>query len=168
MAKKRVNRVSLALSEELGLLLSPFTLTLKHVVKLHSKVGGFVFVFPTTLGQYQYHSVRVASESGGLPVKPLFFPIPQACVEGLLGNRYCHWFYFDEQYLYPVQRTKPSTLLETFLFKPNGEVPHVDVLLDTPEPEMWLRKKPLLALRPELPSWDDYLNTPESALLNDA
>jgi len=157
MGKKKTHRVGQALSEELGLVLSPFTLTLKHVVQLNAKRGGFLFVTTTQFDHHLYHRVEVVAECNGLPIKPAYFPIPKSVVGRLLQKSYAMWFFYDSDYLYPLQKVKPEALLETFVFRETENTPRENVILDSPEPEMWLRKKARLEMRESVPCWDSYL-----------
>jgi hypothetical protein len=152
-SKSLLKQMDVTLAEELGLLLSPFSLTLDHVCKLDSKYGGFHFGFLVD-GQIWYDSAELKSIHLGCRVKPSRFLLPDMVAHRLHQRVYKRWYFQDRTYLYPVQPTKVDTLFEKCWFIEN-DIPHYTTSVIVNIEQFNLRKKPLINVRKQYLTWDD-------------
>lgn len=142
------------MAEERGLECSPFVVTLKHVIQLDAtKPSGFCFVYVEDDVLFYDHTPSVLSGMDRNH-KPARFYLPALVEERLRTSKYTAWYFYDTRYLYPLQRVKPKTLLETFWFiSTPGLIEPTEVVFD---PGTFnLRKKPLMCNRRTPVRWYD-------------
>lgn len=147
MAKPKWRKPDHALAEDLELLLSPFTITLKHAHQLRAVGRGFYFAFYRDQVLY-YDSMPVWRYSLGIRQKPERFILHPSVHQRLMTNHYQYWYYHDHKYLYPLQKSKVSVFLESFIIVPDDNPfyrTEVVFSIETPQ----IRRKPLQRSRVE-------------------
>ena len=152
MAKsKRCLAVDNLVASELGLTLSPFTLTLKHVMSLPAIVEGFVFLFESD-SMLHYDTMDCWKETLSLRQKVYRF-ISQPCINKRLQNRtYKRWYVRSEDTLFAVQTAKYAELLDSFYVVTDSDPRyHTHSVVDLEAP--FMRKKPLVQCRIQNPGW---------------
>lgn len=103
------------LAIDMGLLLSPFMLTLKHVRQLSHGGLGFLFVYQHH-GVYWVDHTQVIRYRNGMRVKPIHITIDVSVKERIKQHVHLRWYFYDREYLYPVQKSKIEKLFGEFWF----------------------------------------------------
>lgn len=138
---------------ETSLSLSPFTLKLDHLVEINSQCGGFYFV-QLIDGLIVYDFLPAVNRINGIKIKPIRYYLSPSVKERLLTKTYKRWYYGDRDYLYPLKKETYQRLVDRFAFietETDSKRNQYTVL----EPgEMFLRKKPLLAVRKQKATWE--------------
>lgn len=156
MSKVPTKQVDQELADELGLILSPFVMTLKHIRVLPKVVQGFVFAFQKD-GITYYDTVDAWTETLGLRHKTIRF-ITHPVIELRIRQRqYQRWYVRDSETLYPVQMAKVDALYDTFYFVSDPDPGYRTQQVFTGD-TLFIRKKPLMAMRPLHPGWSLYLD----------
>ena len=151
MSKIASKELDQHMAQELGLLISPFMLTLKHARQLTKVVKGFVFVY-TRDGQTFYDTVDAWTETNGLRKRVVRF-ITHPCIEERLGkHQYQRWYVRDGITLYPLQTSKVEDLKEHFYFCTDSDPRYRTQVAFVGETQ-FIRKKPLVAMRRLQPGW---------------
>lgn len=156
MAKSSNAEIDLAMVEETQRVLSPFTLKLDHLVEINPKNGGFYFAFIVN-DQVVYDYLSISNRVNGCRVKPGRFFLSNTMVQRLRDKHYKRWYYADRDYVYPLKKETYQRFVDRFLcIETSDDLCHVQTTIVDP-PAMYLRKKPLVANRPDPTTWDDVL-----------
>lgn len=153
---KTTNTLDHELAEELGLRVSPFVMTLKHLAPLTKVIQAFVFVFQKE-GLTYYDKAEVWTETLGRRHKIARFILAPVVEQRLNQRVYRRWYVCDGQMLYPVQTAKVAALYEVFYFVTDptpGYRTHPVFIGET----QFIRKKPLMAMRCLQPGWSVRLD----------
>lgn len=103
------------LAIEIGVQLSPFVLTLKHVRQLSHGGLGFLFVYRHQ-GVYWIDHTWVQRDQLGLRIKPVRLRMDTTVKDRLEQQVHRRWYFYDQEYLYPVQKAKVKRLFDDFWF----------------------------------------------------
>jgi len=139
------------LASHLELTMFQYMVTIKHTLPLNRHLRGFIFAYCID-GIVHYDQVPLIDECNGLRIRHPKFAMPSAVRKRIAKHQYHRWFMYSDDILYPLQIAKPSTLEDAYLFKVNDDVRYRTQTAYT-EDTMFLRKKPLLAMRPFKPGW---------------
>lgn len=142
------------LAEDLARELPPFTFTMKHIGMLDAtRASGFCFAFIENDVLF-YDRVKTQASTTERNAKPARFLLPDYVRRRLTDKRYTHWYFYDQQYLYPLTQCKVTVLFASFWFiKTDPSQRRTRSVFD---PGTFnLRKKPLLAVRPTAVPWYD-------------
>lgn len=141
---------------ETGRELSPFTLKLDHLVEINPKSGGFYFAFIND-GQIVYDYLSITNAINGCRIKPGRFYLSDTMVQRLRNKQYKRWYYADLDYVYPLKKETYQRFIDRFMcIETNDDLCHQETIIIDP-PNMFLRKKPLLANRPDTVVWSDVV-----------
>jgi hypothetical protein len=151
MPKSTTKQIDQQVAADLGLQLSPFTMTLKHVKGLTKLVHGFVFAFQHD-GLVYYDSVDRWTETLGLRHKISRFVSNPQVEERLAKHQYKCWYVHDGQTLYRIQTAKVECLKDHFYFITDATGRHPTQTAGIEETD-FIRKKPLMAMRPFVTGW---------------
>lgn len=151
MGKNAVKQIDEAMALELGLTLSQFTLTIKHVQQLHRLIRGFVFAY-TKDDLVCYDTAILHSECNGKRIRLPKFEMHPTVHKQIAKHHYKRWFVYCDSTLYPVQLAKPSILDDSFLFTITTESLHRSKIAYAKE-SLFIRKKPLVVCRPVKNGW---------------
>lgn len=163
MGKSSANQIDEVIASHLELTLFQFQLTIKHTLTLNRLLRGFLFAYSKD-GVTYYDTVPLITECNGQRIRLPKFAIHPSISKRIAAHQYQRWYVYDSDTLYPLQMAKPSVFETTFPFKVNDDVLYRTQTAYTEE-TMFIRKKPLLALRPIRPGWGVTLRYP---LLNTA
>lgn len=141
MTSRKRSDISQALSEEVGLELSPFTIALKHVHELSPVGRGFCLTY-TQEGVIYYDRIPTIRELNSRRVRPTRFEIHPIVQHRIRERHYRYWYFYDHKYLYPMHALKPKVFFDEFLFHPHHN-PHyqTEVVCEIETPHR--RRKPL-------------------------
>jgi hypothetical protein len=115
MTKSIAKQLDQAVANELGLVLSPFTMILRHVVGLRQLVDGFVFAL--VQGDYIHvDTVDTWNDANGMRAKIKKFISNPLVEERLAKRQYRRWYVRGGGELFPVQTAKTEDLKENFYF----------------------------------------------------
>lgn len=139
---------------ETDLSLSPFTLQLDHLVEINSQCGGFYFV-QLINGLIVYDFIPAVNRINGKKIKPVRYYLSPSVKDRLVSKSYKRWYYSDRDYLYPLKKETYQRLVDRFAFiESEFDQPNETTAIVDPG-EMFLRKKPLMAMRDTFPPWYD-------------
>lgn len=148
-SKEQLDRV---MTEETQKTFSPFTLTIKHVQCLKRTGKRFIFVLNDKDG-VAYDTVPVRTTVEGRPCKRRPFLLTDTVRQRLVTKQYVRWYFEDDDYVYPLQQCKVDKLLSSFPWVPTTTDVNTCVLPPIHETP-FLRKKPLVGVRPATTSWE--------------
>ena len=151
MGKSTVKQIDELMAQELERKLSPFTMTIKHVQKLHRLIRGFVFAYAKD-GVTYYDVAELIWECNGKRIRLPKFALHDTIRQRIAKHQYQRWFVYCDDTLYPIQTAKPSVLEESFIFMVNDDVTYRTKTAYIEE-SLFLRKKALLACRPLKSGW---------------
>lgn len=155
MSKSTTKLIDQQVADDLGLQLSPFTMTLKHARGLTKMVQGFVFAFQHQDLVY-YDQVERWSETLGMRHKISRFISNPQVEERLAKHQYKCWYVHDGQTLYRIQTAKVDCLKDHFYFITDATGRHQTQTAGIQE-TLFIRKKPLVAARPFKTTWGEPL-----------
>jgi hypothetical protein len=151
MGKSTVKQMDEDIASELDLELCPFTLTIKHTLKLHRYMRGFIFAYSKD-GITYYDEVPLVYEHNGLRIRVPQFAMHPSIRQRIAARHYQRWYMYSYDKVFPLQTAKPSVLEDSYPFKVNDDCLYRTRTAYT-EGLMYLRKKPLVACRPIKPGW---------------
>lgn len=139
---------------ETSLSLSPFMLKLDHLVEINSQCGGFYFV-QLIDGLIVYDFIPAVNRINGKKVKPIRYYLTPSVKDRLVNKTYKRWYYGDRDYLYPLKKETYQRLIDRFAFIETESDLFQETHVVFDPGEMFLRKKPLVAMREDVPPWYD-------------
>lgn len=142
-----------AVADDLGLKVSPFTTSLLQATQLTEILTHLVFSY--TQGDEVYYDLAGTwKQANGMRCKRhRKFTISQSCRDKLTNRTYNRWYFIAAGHLCPVHLTKMSELLDLFYLvvdpdhRPNS---HLAYNLGVCP---FIRKKPLIQVRQQKPTW---------------
>jgi len=135
-----------AIADELGLILSPFTVTLKHTAGFTALVKSLIFSFMKDNEVY-YDKATTWTHCNGRRVRKRKFAIAPHALSNLHNKLYNRWYFTDGVNLFPVQHAKMSDVLDFFYFVEDDNPRLYTHIAYTPKETPFIRKKPLMAMR---------------------
>lgn len=158
MAKSRRQEMDLAMAAEFELDLSPYVMVAKHIQLLKSTQGGFAFAYRHQQ-QIWYDVVPVLAKDKGVRIKPERFLLPTLVRERLNAKFYSRWYYYNTQYLFPMQACKFQQFLDSFWMQDDPN-PHYRSIAIVDPGVFNFRKRPLVGVRQQPVTWEDCTQLP--------
>lgn len=158
MGKSSAIQIDEVIASHLELELCQFQLTIKHTLKLHRHLRGLIFAYCKD-GTTYFDTAPLIYECNGLRIRLPKFAMHPSIRKRIAAHQYNRWYVYSAETLYPLQMVKPSVLETTYPFKVNDDVLYRTQIAYNEE-TMFIRKKPLLAVRPYKPGWGVTLRYP--------
>lgn len=152
---KPTKKIDREVSYDTALDISDIPMVLKHVNKLQPIVKGFVFAFIDN-GLTYYDTVKVIRECNGHRLRIPKLQATSIVLERLRSRGYQRWYVHCGSNLHPLQQTKPTDMLNAFIFLVSDD-PHYRTQTAYLGETLFIRKKPLVACRPVRAVWGDPL-----------
>lgn len=157
MAKsKKIQEQDEWVAFDLNLTLSAFTVNIKHVRQLTKLVHCLVFSYERD-GLVFYDQIGTWREVNGMRKKKRLFTASKHILDNLKDRKYNRWYFTDHLCLYPMQMTKLDELLEHFSILLDDEHRSHSHLAFPLKETPFIRKKPLVQVRPMKVSFGDPL-----------
>ncbi len=151
MVKNTAKKLDEQMAAELDLTLSPFTMVLKHVVRLPNIVEGFIFVMVKD-GIISYDRVDKWAEVNGMRLRVPRFKSHSVIEKRLNDKLYRRWYVWGNGILYPLQTSKVEDLKDNFYFKIDSNPHCCTIHIPNIEVDI-IRNNPLLFFERAHPGW---------------